>query len=230
MKSAAFIPARGGSQRIERKNLAKVNGRSLLARTIDAAGACDSVYVSTDDSEIAAVAASLGAEVVLRPAHLARHTSQIEDAITHWWRGMALSDRPEAIVMLQPTSPLRLRAHVEQALRMLPNADSVVGVVVDHKRYFRGRIRPEETGPRFMPDRPIGYRPRTQEVRPEATETGALYATTAAAWERSGLRMSGHMLALEMPWWASVDVDEPEDLWVADALARVVDKSGTIRT
>ena len=108
----ALIPARGGSKRIPRKNLLPLAGLPLVAHSIRhaiAAHAVSEVYVSTDDPEIADVARTFGAEVVMRPTELAGDQATSESALLH-----ALDDRarrglpdPELVVFLQPTSPVR---------------------------------------------------------------------------------------------------------------------------
>ncbi|WP_235018115.1 cytidylyltransferase domain-containing protein, partial [Thermomonospora echinospora] len=80
------IPARGGSKGIPRKNLAPVGGRPLVVRAVDAAVAAphvDVVVVSTDDAEIAGVAAAAGARIVTRPADLSGDTASSESALLH---------------------------------------------------------------------------------------------------------------------------------------------------
>src|SRR4051812_12689971 len=73
-ETLAIIPARGGSKRVEGKNLYVVAGRPLVAHSVAhalAAEEVDEVVVSTEDPEIARVARDAGAGVVERPAELA---------------------------------------------------------------------------------------------------------------------------------------------------------------
>ena len=104
----AIIPARAGSKRIPRKNLAMVAGRPLIAWTIAAAIAAqrvERVIVSTDDPEIATVATEWGAEVpFLRPAYLSTDEARSVDVVVHVIETLRLQ---EPIVLMQPTSPLR---------------------------------------------------------------------------------------------------------------------------
>ena len=156
MRAVAFIPARGGSKRVPGKNLREVGGMPLLARAINAGlgimpvddvvsvEACASVVVSTDDDGIWNVAHDMAVDRHERPPQLASDHAQIEDALSHWWT--RLDDKPDAIVLLQPTSPFRTAAHVREALRLLEvtGADSVVGVTVGHEPHFAGRLKPRE--------------------------------------------------------------------------------------
>ena len=121
----ALIPARGGSKGVPKKNIKLVGGRPLIAYSIAAARLCqaiDRVVVSTDCSEIAAVAASYGAEVpFLRPARLARDTSSDIDFIRHaldWFQSNE-GRRPDLLVHLRPTTPLRDPVLIQKAIELI---------------------------------------------------------------------------------------------------------------
>ena len=222
MRTAAIIPARGGSKRVPRKNLARVGGRTLVERAIESAARCDAVWVSTDDVEIERVALDAGARVRRRPAIHARDESSTEDAITDWLGHLAcLDEMPDVVVLLQPTSPLRTVEHVTEAVQLLARtgADSLASVTVDHAHHFAGRLIPSVDGvPRWRPDRPWSHRPRTQTVPPIAHENGAIWAFTAAHFRETGRRDGGRCLAYEMPRSVSIDIDGPDDLLVAEAM------------
>ena len=86
MTCIAIIPARGGSKGIPRKNLAEINGRSLVVLAINAAlqsGVINSVLVTSDDTSILEVAEKSGAIAIRRPAELATDSAAIEDALIH---------------------------------------------------------------------------------------------------------------------------------------------------
>lgn len=130
--AVALIPARAGSQRVPRKNLAELGGHPLVAYAIGAAreaGVFEAVIVSTDSSEIAEVAERYGAEVPgLRPPELATATSaDIE------WVLRAMADREEEVfAIVRPTSPFRTGATIRRAFDRLVElgnrADSIRAV------------------------------------------------------------------------------------------------------
>ena len=132
-----MIPARGGSKGIPRKNLTPLAGRPLIAYTIEAA--CSSrclsrVIVSTEDSEIAGVARSLGVDVpFLRPPELARDDTPMIDVLVDVLGTLDSKERyrPDVLVLLQPTSPFRRAGHIDAVVELLSSsgADSVVTVV-----------------------------------------------------------------------------------------------------
>ncbi len=119
-KILAFIPARGGSKGLPRKNVKDFAGKPLIAWTIEQAKAAqriDWVVVSTEDKEISAVAKKYGATVVTRPKSLAGDSSSVMDALKHAVEQLKTEDKvPDAILILQATSPLRTVATIDRAV------------------------------------------------------------------------------------------------------------------
>ncbi len=142
----ALIPARGGSKGIPRKNIKTFAGYPLIAWSIAAARQSElvtRVIVSTDDEEIAAVAREWGAETpFLRPAELAQDKTTdlpvFEQALK--WLEDVEGYRPEIVIQLRPTSPIRPRGMVDDSIRILlehPDADCVRGVVPAGQNPFK---------------------------------------------------------------------------------------------
>ena len=134
----ALIPARGGSKSIPHKNIRPFAGHPLIAYSIAAGSQAQTVtrvIVSTDDEEIAAVARQYGAETpFLRPAEFAQDNTTDLPVFEHalGWLAEHENYRPEVVVQLRPTSPIRPPDCVDRAVRLLlehPEADSVRGVV-----------------------------------------------------------------------------------------------------
>jgi CMP-N-acetylneuraminic acid synthetase len=134
----ALIPARGGSKSIPRKNILNFSGYPLIAWSIAAGLQSRSVtrtIVSTDDEEIAAVARQWGAETpFMRPAEFAQDGTTDLPVFEHALKWLAENEdyRPEVVVQLRPTSPIRPRDCVDAAVKALlahPDADCVRGVV-----------------------------------------------------------------------------------------------------
>ena len=134
----AIIPARGGSKGIPRKNIRSFAGYPLIAWSIAAAKKSEvvkRVLVSTDDEEIAALAREFGAETpFLRPSEFAQDGSPDLPLFEHALRWLAEHEgyRPDVVVQLRPTSPIRPRDCVDNAVKILldhVDADSVRGVV-----------------------------------------------------------------------------------------------------
>src|ERR1700730_1555845 len=135
------IPARGGSKAIPRKNLAVLANRPLIAWTVEVAIASDSLdrlVISTDDPEIAEIGKKLGAEVpFLRPTELATDTSTSMEVVLHaiQWFDENENYRPDYVLLLQPTSPLRTVTDIRKSIELLlaKRGDSVVSVCETHQ-------------------------------------------------------------------------------------------------
>jgi CMP-N,N'-diacetyllegionaminic acid synthase len=200
MRSLGVIPARGGSKGIPRKNLTMLGGRPLLAYTADAARASrlSRTIVSTDDAEIADAASKLGLEVpFMRPAELASDGALMAPVLQHAAREMAERGfAADAVVLLQPTSPLRRAQHIDRALDLLETsqADSVVSVVeVPHQfnpisvmTLEDDRLTPFLDGPQIFrrQDKPRVYArngPAVLAVRTSVLERGSLYGDDCRA-------------------------------------------------
>lgn len=133
----ALIPARGGSKSVPRKNVRTVGGRPLIAWSIEPArrsSRISRIVVTTDDQEIAEVARRWGAETpFMRPAELAGDRSTDIQYHEHALRALAAAEnyRPEVVVNLRPTMPVRRIATIDRAVDALiarPDIDSVRSV------------------------------------------------------------------------------------------------------
>lgn len=229
MKFLGVIPARGGSKRIARKNLASCADKPLLAWTAEAALGCtalDLTVLSTDDAELAADGRRLGLAVpFVRPASLAADAAPMLPVLQHalsW--GESQMGAIDAVVLLQPTSPLRTSRHVEEAIRLFRarTAASVVSVVEPSHRFNPWKLLIEdERGLRPFLD--SSYRPGGAEQvelpRVYARNGPAILITRAAAIAAGDL-YPAPSFPYKMSPEDSVDIDEPFDLIVADMLLR----------
>ena len=141
-----LIPARGGSKGIPRKNIRSFAGYPLIAWSIAAAkqsSLVTRIIVSTDDEEIAAVAREWGAETpFLRPSELAQDKTTDLPVFEHAlkWLEDVEGYRPEIVVQLRPTSPIRPRTMLDEAIQILLNhkdADCVRGIVPAAQNPFK---------------------------------------------------------------------------------------------
>lgn len=220
----AIIPARGGSKGIPRKNIRDFAGYPLIAYSIAAglqAETVTRVIVSTDDEEIAAVARRWGAETpFLRPDEFAQDNTMDLPVFEHAlaWLDEHEGYRPEVVVQLRPTSPVRPVGLVDEAVRILlahPEADSVRGVVPSgqnpHKMW---RIDPESGRMKNLIDLPgiaEPYNAPRQVLPPTYWQTGHIDAIRTRTI-REGHSMSGKVILPVMvdPRF-TVDIDTPAD-------------------
>lgn len=140
------IPARGGSKGIPRKNIRMLAGYPLIAYSIAAGLAAETVsrvIVSTDDGEIAQVARQYGAQVpFLRPAEYAQDLTPDLPVFQHTLNWLVEHEdyQPDIVVQLRPTSPFRRTWHIDQAVFRLienPQADSIRAVCAPFQNPFK---------------------------------------------------------------------------------------------
>lgn len=212
----ALIPARGGSKSIPRKNLQILGGKPLIWWSIAAARDApevDRIIVSTDDSEIAGISASLGAEVYLRPDELAQDSSLVSDTVRHLSETLVLEgEQAEIMVVLEPTCPLRPKGIVSQCLGKLieKQCDSIATfqeLELSPNRIWE--IKNEIATPLIngsMPWLPRQALPRGYQLN------GAVYAFFHKRQPQANPSMLfGKSAALVMPG-KTLDIDTPEDL------------------
>ena len=224
----AIIPARAGSKRIPHKNTADLCGKPLIAYTIEAAlGALSpgEVIVSTDCERVREVASRYGVMIHDRPADLCTDQAQLEDVVGAALEWLRPERDPRAILLLQPTSPLRGPARIVEALRLLPHdgyCESVVSVCELQHAQWCGHIEDGEFRTHYRP----AVRPRTQDVLPLYSENGAIYGFQPETFRAYKCRTGGRIHALVMDRIESVDIDTPDDLTLAARLLPLVYRDG----
>ena len=128
MNILGIIPARGGSKGIPRKNIRLLAGKPLVAYSIEAAVKSkyiDKVVVSTEDPEIAAVSKKFGAEIIERPLELAQDITKTAPVLLHAVDVLeCLGYKPDIVVLLQPTSPLRDEKTIDAVLEKFINSEN----------------------------------------------------------------------------------------------------------
>jgi CMP-N,N'-diacetyllegionaminic acid synthase len=224
MKLLGVITARGGSKGIPEKNLKLLAGRPLIAYTIDAAqraGRFDRVILSTEDSRIAECARTLGCEVpFLRPADLARDETPHLPVLQHAVRWLTEHDgyQPDAVMILQPTSPLRQPEHIIAAADLLAgsSADSVVSVseVPTHMSPMRMlRVDADDRAVLFVTGEPLHTRINRRQDMPAAwVMNGAIYAFRTRVLFDSPPSLYGRSTAaMRMPEPFGLSIDTPQD-------------------
>ena len=214
MEVVGLIPARGGSKAIPRKNLTPVGGKPLIAWTLEAARSSEtltSVVVSTDSDEIAE--AAHGVQVLWRPAELAEDDAPMRAVIEHAFGELG---RPDVLVLLQPTSPLRRARHIDEAVALLleSGADSIVSVVEVPHRFAPESLMALEDG-RLAPLGPMSTRRQDKQI--VYARNGP--AVLALRPDRLGDELyGGDCRPYVMRPEDSADIDEPFDLELAELL------------
>jgi N-acylneuraminate cytidylyltransferase len=172
MKSLFFIPARGGSKRLPKKNIKLYNGLPLIQYSIAYAKFCNAnkIVVSTDDDEIAEIAKTCGSEIIIRPPELAMDSSKTSSAAKHCLLSFEEQGfKPDVFVTLQPTSPLRPESLYVDCLKKFNNKfDSVISV--SKNKYKLGKLENDI----FIPNS-YKIETRSQDLLQLYFENGLIY-------------------------------------------------------
>lgn len=219
----ALVPARGGSKGFPGKNLARLGGKSLLARAIDAAKGSafvDHVLVSSDDEAICAEGLRAGADVpFFRPAELSTDTASTASVVIHALQNAGFE--PDFLVLLQPTSPLRSSEDIDRCIRACheTGAVSAVSVVESDKSPFIMYWKSAEGLLSPVAENPSGLT-RRQDLAPAYLLNGAVYVRRVDDFLKNPVFAPAGTIGVLMPKERSVDIDTESDLEAAAALLR----------
>ncbi len=218
----AIIPARGGSKRLPRKNVLPLQGKPLIAWTIESAlqsQYIDTVCVSSDDEEILAIAEEYKILTVNRPNELATDTATTFDAVKHSID--LISEKYEYIVLLQPTSPLRTAKHIDEAIALLEQkkADAVVSVCeMEHSPLWSNTLHDDGSMEGFLSDEVFQ---RSQDLPTYYRLNGAIYiCRTNSLLSEKTFFLSEKIFAYVMDREISIDIDNQIDFYTAESILR----------
>jgi len=225
LRTLGIIPARAGSKRLPRKNVLPLGGKPLVAWSIEAARGAprlSRLVVSSDDREVLDIAASYDERLPLaRPAQLATDTSLAIEFVRHALETLeGQGEEPfEAVVIIQPSSPLTLPADIDATVDLLATsgAESAVSVVqLDHAIHpWKMKV--------LDGDRLLSYlvdergRTAAHELPPIYVRNCSVYATRRSAID-AGQILSDDCRGYVMPRERSVDINEELDLAFAEFL------------
>jgi CMP-N,N'-diacetyllegionaminic acid synthase len=213
----ALITARGGSKGLPRKNILPINGVPLIGFTIQAALQSEEishVFVTTEDDEIKKVSLQYGAEIINRPIELAADNSGSDEVIEHAIKLLStMNYKFNTVVLLQPTSPMRTSAHIDEAMTVYKktNADCVISVFEPSHTAVKAYIELDDgkiTG-LFSPNAPYT---RRQDLPKSYQPNGAIYAFRVDKFMLHRKIPRENVFPYVMSENQSVDIDTIEDL------------------
>ncbi len=218
----AIIPARGGSKRLPRKNVLELNGKPLIAWSINAGLKCkyiDMVVVSSEDKEILKISKEYGAEIIVRPIELASDTATTFDTIKHVIDNFKKYDY---IVLLQPTSPLRNERDIEEAIEFMKknNANAVVSVCeMDHSPLWSNTLPKDFNMNNFLSEEVLNK--RSQDLEKYYRLNGGIYiCKTEILTKEKTFMIKEKIFAYIMDGNKSIDIDNKIDFLVAQELIK----------
>lgn len=221
----AFIPVRGGSKSIPLKNIRLIGGKPLVYWTVKAACGCkyiDKVYVATDSDKIKesvenfkrGVEADLfeKAEIIGRSEESASDTASTEFAMLEFADNYDFNN----IVLIQATSPLLQSKDLDNGFEVFltEGTDSVISVVRQKRFHWEN----DEKGYAHPTNYDVFHRPRRQEFNGYLVENGAFYISSKKALIQSQNRVSGNIKTVEMNGDTFLEIDEPSDWVIMEAL------------
>jgi len=219
------VPARGGSKSIKGKNLVPVAGRPLLdygVRAAQASGCLERIFCSTDDAQIAARARSLGIEVSERAADLATDDAKVDRVAARFLADVPAAERPDVVVLIQPTSPFLLPEHVRAMADMfarVPHAASVHNVApVSHNLHAWNQRTVSADGQVAFLFAQERAKARNKQEKPDLRAFGNLIGARAQPLLEGRGFYAQPVYALEIERRWAFDLDSPEDLALATAL------------
>lgn len=217
-KILAIIPARGGSKGIQKKNIALLAGEPLIKYTIDQAKQSKEIsriVVSTDDTEISNLAIKYGAEVpYLRSPDLSEDETPSADVVLD---AIERISGYETIIMLQPTSPLRLYNDIDAALKVHAENDfnSVVSVrPTSDSPYWSFKEKSDVITPLFPDELNKGR----QSLQKTYVLNGAIYISSVEKFLLHRSFFTFPLLPYLMPVERSLDIDTQLELEEADRI------------
>lgn len=213
----AVIPARAGSKRIVRKNTVDFFGHPMLAYTVVAAinsNLFDRVLVTTDSTEIGAVAETYGAEYLARPSSLATDTADLVDVTVHAIQSSKVDGKPaDIVVQLMPNIPLRRASDIQDHFQEFTKGsrDFQISVTPYRAAYPQWALTRTANG--------VGgwlfgdqYNVASQELEASFCPTGAIWIakTSALLTQRNFYGKPFHVAVMDAN--RGIDIDTVEDL------------------
>ena len=215
-----IIPARGGSKGIPNKNLQKVNGRTLVERSIFAAQRIPNnrIIVSSDSSEILRCADKCNVQSLVRSDINSTDIATSEDVILEVLS--LISSESEIITLLQPTSPFTDVTAWEKSLTNMSNdmkIDSMFSAIEKNEFIWEYKNFWKPVGH----DKNIRLPRQTQSQR--VIETGSFYIFRKTPFEKEKTRFCGLTLPVLTQIWSSFDIDSQSDLEFCNVISHLID-------
>lgn len=227
MKSICVIPARGGSKRIPKKNILKLNGIPLISYTIRAAkesAQFDEIFVSTENNEIKSIALSEGVKVDDRPIHMAGDKVTKIEVIKEFLDRHTYISTNDTITALLPTCPFRTSIHIQEAFQLFNKNQSIsflIGVT-EYEFPIQLALQKEKENVMTMVFKD-GYKiTRSQNIEKKYHPNGAMYIAKVGEFLKKNTFFSSKMLSYEMKAIHSFDIDYPYQFEIAEIIAKKI--------
>ena len=227
MRIIAIIPARSGSKGLKDKNIKELNGKPMMAYTIEAANSCgifDCVHVSTDSEKYADIARKYGADVpFLRSQEMSSDTADSWDAVLEVLnRYKGLEKEFDMVTLLQPTSPIITGEDIKNAFNIFiaKDANAVISVCEsDHPiEWYRPLLNDNDMSAFATSEEKSG---RRQDADTYYRMNGSIYMlNTTYLKENPRNIIRNKVYAYIMDKYSSIDIDTQFDFDIAEAVIK----------
>ena len=225
-ETVCVIPARGGSKRIPKKNIRLLNGKPLIAYTIEAAiksGCFKDIFVSSDDREILAIAEKLGVKTDKRPEKLSGDKIKAVEVIDEFLQRLHHDGGFINVAMCLPTCPFRSTQDIKNAMALFfrekISCPRLIGVT---KCDFPPQLAlTKEAGTSLVDMREpeaYGFSTRSQDCQELFFPNGSIYVTTVEEFLITKTFFGRPMLAYTMPQERSFDIDYHYQFQIAECM------------
>lgn len=216
-KILAVIPARGGSKGLPKKNIVELEGKPLVAWSIEAAVSSKLItktVVSSDSDEILDISKRYGADTIKRPPRLSTDSAKSESALLHVIKELKKSGEEfDYIVLLQPTSPLRGANDIDAAFEKFFQSDATALIsVYETDNKILKAFKENDNG--YIEGISNNRYPfaRRQDLPKTYMSNGAIYIIKTSEFIRSKKLFSKKSVPFEMDEDKSLDIDTADDL------------------
>ena len=223
------IPARGGSKRIQKKNIKNFCGKPIIAWSIQLAIASkhfDKIIVSTDDDKIADLARKYGAEVpFVRPKILSNDYTGTVPVISHAikWQ-IKHYQKPTYVCCIYATAPFVKLSDLKYGLKILKNSNSEYAFSATNFAYpiqRSFRIKKNKKIKMFYPEH---YNSRSQDLEEAFHDAGQFYWGLTDSWLKNKPIVSENAIPIILPRYRVHDIDTLEDWQIAERMFRITNK------
>lgn len=228
-KVLGLIPAKGGSTRFPKKNIALLAGIPLIAwanKSLIEANICDRIILSTEDEEVACVAREHNIEVpFLRPQQLGIDPAGVVDVALHALKELeAEGESFDILVIALPTSPLRTAEDVHGAFQQYQSQQAKFLMSVSEYEHTPFAALDCDDAGVLKPYFEQHFGKKSQEMPKAYRPNGAIHVLNVEAFKAAKTYFGQPLFAYEMSQARSVDVDTPLDLEIAKALMSSVEE------
>ena len=232
-KLLAYIPARGGSKRVVRKNIRELEGVPVLARVLRTLRQLDFIHtacVSTDDSEIAAIAEKEGAlTLALRAANLSDDQTAVVDLLKNdvprFISACGLSEVSAQVLVILPTAALLRAETLREAYQQFLGSSSALFASLSELDFSPARSLERDANGLYHPFAPTRLMQRSQDLPPAVIDAGQFYFMHYAAMQSHQghwFTLPGGIAGMVLAPQEAIDVDTEEDWLNLERVFRAV--------